>query len=132
MLRQGQLFINDRAATLTPDGMGDTEDKRGDSERAYRFTETLPNGVTHPRSQDARTMGRLDNTPEVTVPPGDVLSVLGDNRDTFRPTAASPCATVALASCRIDDLVGRADAVGSSWGFWHCATSRCGTWLLWL
>src|SRR5207244_12046014 len=45
-LRQGQLFINDHAATLTPDGIGEAEDDRGGSERAYRFVETLPNGVS--------------------------------------------------------------------------------------
>ena len=53
-MRQGQLFINDHAATLKPDGIGEAEDDRGGSEQAYRFIETLPNGVTPRDLQDAR------------------------------------------------------------------------------
>ena len=53
-LRQGQLFINDHAATLKPDGTGEAEDDHGGSERAYRFIETLPNGVEPRDLQDAR------------------------------------------------------------------------------
>ena len=90
-LRQGQLFINDHAAALKPDGIGQAEDDRGNTERAYRFIEMLPNGVSHAIFKIRQ--GRLDNTPEVTVPPGQ-LFVLGDNRDN-PPTAASPCATAA-------------------------------------
>ena len=78
-MRQGQLFINDHAAALKPDGVGEAEDDRGSTERAYRFVETLPNGVSHAIFK-MRDNGRLDNTPEVTVPPGK-LFVLGDNRD---------------------------------------------------
>ena len=78
-MRQGQLFINDHAAALKPDGIGEAEDDRGSTERAYRFVETLPNGVSHAIFK-MRDNGRLDNTPEVTVPPGQ-LFVLGDNRD---------------------------------------------------
>ena len=62
-MRQGQLFINDHAATLKPDGVGEAEDDRGGSEQAYRFIETLPNGVTHAIFK-MRDNGRLDNTPE--------------------------------------------------------------------
>ena len=43
-MRQGQLFINDRAASLKPDGMGSAEDDSGGGEPAYRYIETLPNG----------------------------------------------------------------------------------------
>jgi signal peptidase I len=78
-MRQGQLFINDHPATLKPDGIGEAEDDRGNSETAYRYIETLPNGVSHAIFK-MRDNGRLDNTPEVTVPPGE-LFVLGDNRD---------------------------------------------------
>ena len=78
-MRQGQLFINDRPATLKADGIGQAEDDRGGSEQAYRYIETLPNGVSHAIFK-MRDNGRLDNTPEVTVPPGK-LFVLGDNRD---------------------------------------------------
>src|SRR4030081_4074099 len=46
-MRQGQLFINDRAAELKPDGIGQAEDDSGATEPAYRYVETLPNGVAH-------------------------------------------------------------------------------------
>src|SRR5262245_58109380 len=45
-VRQGQLFINDHAATLKADGVGAAEDENGNSDRAYRYIETLPNGVS--------------------------------------------------------------------------------------
>ena len=68
-MRQGQLFINDRAATLKADGMGQVEDERGEYEPARRFIETLPGGVSHAIFK-IRDNGRLDNTQEVTVPNG--------------------------------------------------------------
>ena len=78
-MRQGQLFINDHAASLKPDGIGKVEDDNGGNEPAHRYIETLPSGVTHAIFK-MRDNGRLDNTPEVTVPPGR-LFVMGDNRD---------------------------------------------------
>ena len=68
-MRQGQLFINDHAATLKPDGIGEVEDERGGYEPARRFIETLPGGVSHAIFK-IRDNGRLDNTAEVTVPEG--------------------------------------------------------------
>src|SRR5438270_9419221 len=78
-MRQGQLFINNHAASLKPDGVGEAEDDNGNVEAAYRYIETLPNGVTHAIFK-MRDNGRLDDTAEVTVPAGK-LFVLGDNRD---------------------------------------------------
>ncbi|HTF77825.1 MAG TPA: signal peptidase I, partial [Bradyrhizobium sp.] len=60
-MRQGQLFINDHAASLKPDGMGEAEDDNGAVEPAYRYIETLPNGVAHAIFK-LRDNGRLDNT----------------------------------------------------------------------
>jgi signal peptidase I len=111
-LRQGQLFINDHAATLTPDGTGEAEDDRGGSERAYRFIETLPNGVTHAIFK-MRDNGQYDNTREVTVPAGK-LFVLGDNRDNSADSRVS-VRDGGVGLLPIDNLVGRADAVVGSW-----------------
>src|SRR4030081_3602528 len=78
-MRQGQLFINDHAASLKADGIGEAEDENGAVEPAYRYIETLPGGVTHAIFK-LRDNGRLDNTAEATVPP-EHLFVMGDNRD---------------------------------------------------
>ncbi|PPQ15610.1 signal peptidase I, partial [Bradyrhizobium sp. AC87j1] len=59
-MRQGQLFINDRPAELKPDGVGAAEDDNGGSEPAYRYVETLPNGVSHLIFK-MRDNGPLDN-----------------------------------------------------------------------
>jgi signal peptidase I len=111
-MRQGQLFINDRAASLKPDGIGEAEDDSGGSEPAYRYIETLPNGVTHAIFK-LRDNGRLDNTPEVTVPT-DRLFVMGDNRDNSADSRV-PVREGGVGLLPMDNLVGRADAVVGSW-----------------
>ena len=111
-VRQGQLFINDHAASLKPDGMGEAEDDSGGAEPAYRYVETLPNGVTHAIFK-IRDNGRLDNTPEVTVPPG-YLFVMGDNRDNSADSRV-PVRQGGVGLLPMDNLVGRADAVVASW-----------------
>jgi signal peptidase I len=111
-MRQGQLFINDHAASLKPDGTGEAEDDSGSSEPAYRYIETLPGGVQHEIFK-IRDNGRLDNTQEVTVPPGR-LFVMGDNRDNSADSRV-PVREGGVGMLPMDNLVGRADAVVGSW-----------------
>jgi signal peptidase I len=111
-MRQGQLFINDRAASLKPDGIGEAEDDNGRLEPAFRFIETLPGGVSHAIFK-LHDNGRLDNTAEVTVPPGH-LFVMGDNRDNSADSRV-PLREGGVGLLPIDNLIGRADAVIGSW-----------------
>ena len=111
-MRQGQLFINDRGASLKPDGIGEVEDERGGYEPARRYIESLPGGVSHAIFK-IRDNGRLDNTAEVTVPEG-YLFVMGDNRDNSADSRV-PLRDGGVGMLPIDDLVGRADAVIGSW-----------------
>jgi signal peptidase I len=111
-MRQGQLFINGEPALLKPDGIGQAEDDNGAVEPAARYIETLPGGVSH-EILKLRDNGRLDNTPEVTVPPGR-LFVMGDNRDNSADSRV-PLRDGGVGMLPMDDLVGRADAVVASW-----------------
>jgi signal peptidase I len=111
-MRQGQLFINDHPATLKQEGIAEAEDDNGNVEHAYRYTETLPNGISHAILK-MRDNGRLDDTPEVTVPAGK-LFVLGDNRDNSADSRV-PVREGGVGLLPMDNLVGRADAVVGSW-----------------
>ena len=124
-MRQGQLFINDHAASLKPDGIGQVEDESGDGEPAYRYIETLPGGVSHAIFKQ-RDNDRFDNTPEVTVPP-DRLFVMGDNRDNSADSRV-PVAQGGVGLLPMDNLVGRVDAIVGSWDLGIRGQPVC-TWL---
>ena len=111
-MRQGELFINDHPASLKADGLGEAEDDNGGSETARRYIETLPGGVSH-QIFKLYDNGRLDNTPEVTVPT-DRLFVMGDNRDNSADSRV-PVREGGVGLLPMDNLVGRADAVVGSW-----------------
>jgi signal peptidase I len=111
-LREGQVWINGVAAKIKADGIGEAEDDNGGSEPAHRFIETLPGGVSHPifKLYDS---GRLDNTPEITVP-ADKLFVMGDNRDNSADSRV-PVSQGGVGLLPMDNLVGRVDAIVGSW-----------------
>jgi signal peptidase I len=111
-VRQGQVWINGAAASIKADGIGEAEDDNGAGEPARRYIETLPGGVSHPIFK-LYDNGRLDNTPEVTVPP-DRLFVMGDNRDNSADSRV-PVREGGVGLLPMDNLVGRVDAIVGSW-----------------
>jgi signal peptidase I len=74
----GLLYINNVPVALKDDGQY-TDDSDGFPFPVERYTETLPNGKTHPILKISDD-GFMNNTPLYTVPAGD-LFMMGDNRD---------------------------------------------------
>ena len=123
-MRDGVVHINGEAAAQSPDGVfTETMERQGPSGQLpqcmagavglgsecekQRFTEELPNGVTHsvlnigPRS--------LDNTGVFTVPEGQYF-FMGDNRDNSSDSRV-PQTARGVGFVPYEDIVGRADRV---------------------
>lgn len=111
-MRDGQVWINGQPAPLKADGIGEAEDDNGSDEPVHRYVETLPGGVSHTIFK-IHDNGRLDNTAEVTVPPGH-LFVMGDNRDNSADSRV-PVREGGVGLLSTDNLVGRVDAIVGSW-----------------
>jgi signal peptidase I len=111
-VREGQVWINGTPAPIKADGIGEAENDNGSGEPARRYIETLPGGVAHPIFK-LYDNGRLDNTPEVIVPP-DRLFVMGDNRDNSADSRVS-VREGGVGLLPMDNLVGRVDAIVGSW-----------------
>lgn len=112
-MRAGHLIINGRAVGLEFLGRGEVEMEDGSRVAAERFCETLPGGVRHAIYKLGH--GSLDDTPEFTVPAGD-LFVMGDNRDNSLDSRV-PADAGGVGFVPMENLVGRARIVMGSYDY---------------
>lgn len=143
-MKDGQLFINGEAVVQTPDGefieaytpQGPEASRPSCSNRPAvggdciktRYTEVLPNGVSH-SVLDIRDV-RVDNTEEFAVPEGKFF-FLGDNRDNSvdsRFSQIGPNRGVGFVPR--ENIIGRADRIifssagNSMFYFWTWRSDR--------
>jgi signal peptidase I len=113
-MREGRLWINGKELPLKANGTGTDEEADGSTFEVARFTETLPNGRTHPifkRGWD----GPVDNT-AVFVVPKDHFFMMGDNRDDSLDSRMSP-EEGGVGFVPVENLVGRAEIVAGSYDY---------------
>ena len=114
-VRQGVVWIN-VASPPRSSRMASAKRKKIDNgageARSTNYIETLPGGISHEIFK-LYDNGRLDNTPEVVVPP-DRLFVMGDNRDNSADSRVS-VREGGVGLLPMDNLVGRVDAIVGSW-----------------
>lgn len=115
----GRLFINGKECPRRYDGMY-METDQGAPIEVRRYTETLPDGVSHSILQ-ATNNGPLDNTGIYKVPPGFVFA-MGDNRDNSEDSRVLS----AVGYIPIENLIGKAEFIFFSvnaqypwWEFWE-------------
>jgi signal peptidase I len=111
-MRNGRLWINGAAVVLKEEGVDQAETDDGALQPVARFVETLPGDRSHTIFKHA-SIGPLDNTPDVVVPP-DCLFVMGDNRDNSADSRLA-VASGGVGLLPVGDLVGRVDALVGSW-----------------
>jgi signal peptidase I len=118
-MKQGQLYINDRAVPRKP--IEDYLYQEGDGAviPMKQYIETLPNGRQH-RIIKIGDDGPLDNTQEYHVPPGDYF-MMGDNRDNSQDSRVLS----AVGYVPAENLIGKArfiffstDGSARLWEFW--------------
>ncbi|MCJ8138482.1 signal peptidase I [Falsirhodobacter halotolerans] len=124
-MRNGQLILNGQPVPQVPDGTFEEIYERQGPLGQYprcenapvgeggvctlsRFTETLPNGVSHD-VLNIDDNGFADNTQEMTVPPGHYF-FMGDNRDNSEDSRFSQ-AVGGVGMVPAEYLVGRADRI---------------------
>jgi len=124
-MQNGVLFINGEAAVLAPEApfaeefapqgrfaslprCSNAPVGAGGECLKDRFTETLPNGVSH-SILSIEDGGRADNTPEFMVPEGQYF-VMGDNRDNSIDSRF-PQSVGGVGFVPYENLLGRADRV---------------------
>jgi len=142
-MKDGLLYINDVAVKIEPAGdfvepyglQGPQQAETRCSNGAVgegadcikeRFTETLPNGVSH----DILNIGdrQLDNTGVFTVP-ADYFFFMGDNRDNSTDSRV-PQTLRGVGFVPREDIVGRADRIifssagNSMFAFWTWRSDR--------
>lgn len=101
---KGRLVLD--GAVVPREPAPDLADPSGSSSAAVRsYTERLPEGVSYRIVEAQGDTGMLDDTPEVTVPAGQ-LFVLGDNRDNS-VDSRMPADKMGVGFVPLDHIVGK-------------------------